>query len=540
MSDFDPRYHRSPKLPPNTKVAEVQAGPAAPTEATDFKGETFTRLKPATPIPDLREDFQKDAPPRPPAPDPFQEFSVEKTPLSGLMADLPSLDGLFRPFDLASENPITPEAYADLVIPGPPQTFAFEDLDTRDPDVIRTLGQAEEKGRENLAKAEEEAARIVDGGRTEARGLINEAEAQARAIADQARREAGDILAAAREAQSAADENAAAASEARAGAEAALAEAEAQLSAARERIAGLDQERQDLAAETEVQRQALVQEYDGLKAALEASRTETMNAARAEGREAGHAQGLTEGRAAGRAEALKAFQDQVEGLLAVIGKMEGLYNDLWTANGPMMIRLAIDAAEQILHKELREADDLAARAFEACIDFLSQAHRVTFLARPQDIAQLEKARADQRGRLGALVKVTFQPDETLGPGDLIMESDVGRLDATVKHRTAQVLRVLREAFAGTHGDLSAVTEAGTASPPSPPPPPAAAADPAPEPAPEPTPEPQAEPAPAAAPAPEPDPWPDPDPASASEADTWPEPEPAPAPETPPEPEKEKP
>jgi hypothetical protein len=111
-----------------------------------------------------------------------------------------------------------------------------------------------------------------------------------------------------------------------------------------------------------------------------------------------------------------------------------------------MVQLAIEGAEGILNKELKSAEDLAVRAFEACIDYLDQAHRVVFQARPQDIPLLEEARADQRQRLGALVKVSFQPDERLGPGDLIMESDVGRLDATVKHRAVQVMAVLREAF----------------------------------------------------------------------------------------------
>jgi hypothetical protein len=138
-------------------------------------------------------------------------------------------------------------------------------------------------------------------------------------------------------------------------------------------------------------------------------------------------------------------------LADILESLENLYQGLWRANGPMMIQLAIEAVEGILNKELKSAEDLTVRAFEACIDFLGQAHQVVFQARPQDLSLLEEARSEQRQRLGALVKVTFQPDEGLGPGDLIMESDVGRLDATVEHRASQVLKVLREAFESAQG-----------------------------------------------------------------------------------------
>jgi flagellar assembly protein FliH len=251
-------------------------------------------------------------------------------------------------------------------------------------------------------------------------------------------------------------------------AESRRAEAEACLASAKERIAGLDQERLELERERremeeaeqsrrrelEAEYQGLRAELEGLRAELEGRREEVLAEARAAGRREGHDQGLAEGRetglaegrAKGLAEGLAPWREKTALLAGLLERMENLYQDLWRANGPMMVQLAIEAVEVILNKELKSAEDLAVRAFEACIGFLGQAHRVVFQARPQDLPLLEEARAEQRQRLGALVKVTFQPDERLGPGDLIMESDVGRLDATVKHRAAQVLEVLRGAF----------------------------------------------------------------------------------------------
>ncbi|MDR1920770.1 MAG: hypothetical protein LBS31_03385 [Candidatus Adiutrix sp.] len=423
MSDYDDLRRNRRRPPPDAEIA-------------DFEPERFTRLEEADPIPDPNEDFGRNAPPRPPAPDPFEEFKVDQKPLSSLMDDLPSLDGLFKPFDLTSENPVS-DVFEELADPARPAEFIYEDMDLRDPNVVRTLAQAEEKALVIVQRAEEEAARLVAAAATESRGLTTEAALQAEAILARARAEADSL-------GQAASHDRAAAGEARA-------EAEAQLTAAADRIAGLDAERRQMTEEFEARQAELETKQAAFMAENEAKAAAAAQEAKTGGHQEGLRQGLEEGRAQGRAEALKAFQERVDGLLVVFEKIDRLYDDLWAANGPMMVKLAIEAAEQILNKELATAEDLTVRAFMACIDYLAQANRVTFLARPQDIAQLEEARSEQRERLGALVRVTFQPDESLGPGDLIMESDVGRLDATVKHRTDQVMRALREAFAGTRG-----------------------------------------------------------------------------------------
>ncbi len=395
-------------------------------------------------------------PPRPPAPDPFEEFEVDRRPVSSLMDDLPSLDGLFKPFDLESETPAAEEGFEELYSPGPPQDYVFEDLDTRDPNIINTLIKAEAKRDEIIRAAEEEADRLRRGVETEIKGQMAELEARRQTLLEEARREAEELQASVR--QAAAEDRQAAEKERlemenqRAAAERSRLEAEGQLAAAAERIAGLDGEREKMEAEMAARQSEMEAEHSRKMTELEDSRAGLFEEARSSGYEEGRAQGLAEGRESGRAEAAREFQDKVEGLVAILEKMESIYDGLWQANGPMMIELAIEGAQQILNKELGERRDLAARAFEAAIDYLSQAHQVDLMVNPREVAALEEARAEQRQRLGALVSVRIKPDESLRPGDLIVEADVGRLDATIKHRSAQVLDALREAFAGNFQD----------------------------------------------------------------------------------------
>jgi flagellar biosynthesis/type III secretory pathway protein FliH len=318
--------------------------------------------------------------------------------------------------------------------------------------VVRTLARAEEIFRQKALEAEENAALIMETARTEARALVAEAETEAQnraeTIMDKARADSEALAA-----HSASDR--AEAEEYLARAKVSESEAEEKLAAVSGRIANLDTEKAAMDADFAARNAAQAEEYAQTRADIESTRQsiwdETLAKATEQGTASGLAQGLAEGKDRGFKEASEAFNEKVAGFLPIMEKMEKLYNDLWKANGPMMVNLAIEAAEQILNKELREAKDLTVRAFEACIDYLSQANRVLFIARSQDIAALEEARAEYRQRLGALLTVSFKADDSLGPGDLIMESDVGRLDATVKYRSAQVMEVLRQAFA----DMSA-------------------------------------------------------------------------------------
>ncbi len=461
-NNFDPSYQRP---------AKAQKGEAV----EDFELETYHSLENAEPLPDPSEDFSSNKQETlEPFPDPFAEFQVERTPLSALATEVPSLDNLFKPFDLEAENPEQGASYEDLYDFVTPRDYTYEDLDTRDPGVVRTLAQAEEKRLEIIKEAQVESARWQEEAAAERAALPSELAAKRQdalaAVKDEIellREEAQNLRAEAEQIKAKAESERTQAENERQKALTERAELEGEGEIIQESFAALSHARGRLEDEFNTKKQELEAEIINERAIL-AEKSQTAEAeAQERGYREGHEKGLSEGRATGHNEAQSAFQQKIEPLLHSLEQVEALYQDLWAANGPMMIKLAIEAAEQILHKELNDANDLATKAFEACIDFLSQAHRVVFTVRSQDLAQLEEARADQRERLGALLKVSFKTDDTLGPGDLIMESDIGRLDATVKHRTNQVLSVLRQAFESQHGDLGASppplnTEAETA------------------------------------------------------------------------------
>ena len=409
MSDFEEFFSAKPKAAP--KVDEIET----------FVGEDFS----------AENGFKE------PLPDPnqsFDEFRVKRKSISEMMAEAPSLDSLFQPF--AFDEPDADfNKFIEEAVPPVASNFVFEELDCRDPDVIRTLSQAEEEKARILKEAESKLAEAEAQGQVALKSVTAQAEGQAATILEKAQLAAGQILEEAALARRLAEDAQEASEALRLEAEKIKAETEKIYEEAELKIKTCEEEKNQKLAELEK-----LKEENRLfteKNLLEATQ---------QGHKEGFAKGEAEGRAKGEAVAKLEFQNKVAGLITALEKVDALYQDLWQANEPMMLKLAIEASEQIVNKELHSAKDLAKHAFSACIEYLAQAHKVVFSARPEDIAQLEEARLAERNRLGGLLKITFKADPALGPGDLIMESDVGRVDATIKNRSDKVLSVLRKAF----------------------------------------------------------------------------------------------
>jgi flagellar assembly protein FliH len=194
----------------------------------------------------------------------------------------------------------------------------------------------------------------------------------------------------------------------------------------------------DMIARAEAEAQNMKDEAARLKAEAEALRAKAFE----EGRQAGHQQGMAQGQAQG----LAAFQKDVAPLLASFKKVDQLYNDIWTAHEPLLVRLAVQTAQRIVLKELETPQEVVAAAFRASIEHLQGRHRAVFRVHPQDQAHLESLQGEARERLSGLTQLSFESDPHLARGDLTLETEAGRLDATLKHRLEAVTKAVDEAL----------------------------------------------------------------------------------------------
>lgn len=148
--------------------------------------------------------------------------------------------------------------------------------------------------------------------------------------------------------------------------------------------------------------------------------------------------GREDGFAKGREESRAAFDSELAPTLEALKGIENLYQDLWSANEAALVKLAIHVAERVIYHELATSPELIKKAFKAALDHLQEQHQAIFRVNPEDLAYLESVWSEFRDRVKGRIKISFEPDPSLGRGDLVMETEAGRLDATLKQRLASV------------------------------------------------------------------------------------------------------
>jgi flagellar biosynthesis/type III secretory pathway protein FliH len=356
----------------------------------------------------------------------------------------PSLGYLFEPFDQgAPKNAVN----FDALKPPDTEIFEFQDLNLKDVNIINTL-----------EKAKKRAKIMVLAAREKEKAILAEVEAKGEALAQEL---AAKAQSAAEVIKEAATKEAEAIKETAKIQIADAAKAHEELEAIKAEMAKVNEAMADHKAKIEEREKVLNAQDTELKASkaalaaakeafeVEKRRTleEITQKGLAEGQKTGLAQGQAQGLALGEAKGREEALAKVQTLLKALDRFNDLYPELWAANGAMMVELAVEAAEAIVKKEVENGRGLAAGAFKAALEHLRQSHEAVFRINPGDLAELEAARAEYRGEVAGLVNISFVPDPALGPGDLVMEADVGRLDATIKNRTDMVMSVLRESLA---------------------------------------------------------------------------------------------
>ncbi|MBF0528579.1 MAG: hypothetical protein HQK55_04780 [Deltaproteobacteria bacterium] len=162
----------------------------------------------------------------------------------------------------------------------------------------------------------------------------------------------------------------------------------------------------------------------------------------AEGREQGHKEGWLAGQEEGR----PPFLADISPVLTALQRVENLYPDLRQVNEVTLVKLATKIAERIALQEISMEPEYVQTAFKAGIENLHEQHQAKFRIHPDDLTHVEAAREALKDQLPGLLKIIFEPDANLTRGDLIMETEAGRLDATVKRRIEAVTSSVDEAL----------------------------------------------------------------------------------------------
>ncbi|MFW6154685.1 MAG: FliH/SctL family protein [Planctomycetota bacterium] len=191
------------------------------------------------------------------------------------------------------------------------------------------------------------------------------------------------------------------------------------------------------------------EEADALLADARRQAEQLREEARAAGYAEGHAQGLADGQADGAeqafAKAMETFDQQTASLRDVLREM---IDQLGAARETLLVDaraelldLACRIAEKVTH--VRAGDIEAARGnLAAALEMANCASTIQAKVCPQQLDQLREYAAEFVEGMGLSAVLTLVADPRLTPGDVVLQTPQGEVDARIRTQLDDLVRVL--------------------------------------------------------------------------------------------------
>ncbi len=171
------------------------------------------------------------------------------------------------------------------------------------------------------------------------------------------------------------------------------------------------------------------------------------------GRDEAYQKGLKDGTTAGETSGRAIAQAQAERKLgeveasirsrleAIERSLEQVYLD-WESR---LMELAMAISRRIVGKACEIPGEASMHVARMALRKLGSEARVILRCHPQDLTSLEVEKELWGGRGGAR-KVVIEPDESVGRGGIVIETDTGTIDARIPRLTENVERALAQAL----------------------------------------------------------------------------------------------
>ncbi|HHU50578.1 MAG TPA: hypothetical protein GXZ36_01970 [Firmicutes bacterium] len=113
-----------------------------------------------------------------------------------------------------------------------------------------------------------------------------------------------------------------------------------------------------------------------------------------------------------------------------------------------ILKLAIDIAERIIRKEISRTSDNWFEMVKEAVEKVAGATEITIRVAVEDEAYLIQHLSEVQKLLTEAPHIRVVADSSLEPGDLIIQSNLGQLDARIKQQLRLMLNSLREEAVG--------------------------------------------------------------------------------------------
>jgi flagellar assembly protein FliH len=176
--------------------------------------------------------------------------------------------------------------------------------------------------------------------------------------------------------------------------------------------------------------------------ALEARREEVRDAARREGLELGRADAVQIAAKAERERVAGEAAGVVRLLHQAAAAIEAKRSELAAAAERDLLKLALAVAAKIVKAAVADGRPVAQENLRRAVELTARRGEIKVLLSPEDAARIEEFLPDLRREFSDLHQIALEPDASVAPGGVVVQSREGSVDATISAQLEEIERGL--------------------------------------------------------------------------------------------------
>ena len=156
------------------------------------------------------------------------------------------------------------------------------------------------------------------------------------------------------------------------------------------------------------------------------------------GRQEGVEEGYSRGKQDGRQELQEELDQTVHTFSQAIERIDSLRRSILDSSKQDMVRLVRSVAQQVIHVEVQSRETVIIRAVEKAIQAAVQAEEYRVRVSPRDMAVVTENKPLFLSSISGLQSIVVESDEDISRGGCVVESDQGKVDATIETKLEKI------------------------------------------------------------------------------------------------------
>ena len=162
----------------------------------------------------------------------------------------------------------------------------------------------------------------------------------------------------------------------------------------------------------------------------------------------GRDEGFREGFAAGREEGYEEGRESVKPIADKLSELtEHLVEErkkIIEGASRMVVELAYEIARRVVHDEISQRKDAVLKQVESALKKIVDKEKVVVRVHPGDLELVKEQESTWRAVVDGIKYFSVVEDKQLEPGDVVIETNSGIVDARIEVQLAHIKRVLTE------------------------------------------------------------------------------------------------